>query len=80
MELCLMGSNYYQNYYQNILLKCMTANFLGWICWLFTILLQDFNSNDDLKNLKRKYPLVDFKIHIAFGSLLAISLFLIYGF
>ncbi|PSN41373.1 GPI ethanolamine phosphate transferase 1 [Blattella germanica] len=35
ISLSLSGLDYYQNYYQQLLLTCITLAFLGWIAWLF---------------------------------------------
>ncbi|GLH13731.1 GPI ethanolamine phosphate transferase 1 [Gryllus bimaculatus] len=38
MKTCLTGINYYETYYQALLLTCVTLAFLGWICWLLSSL------------------------------------------
>jgi hypothetical protein len=33
--------DYYQNYYQRLLLSCITVAFLGWIAWLLLSLVDE---------------------------------------
>ncbi|XP_077295319.1 GPI ethanolamine phosphate transferase 1-like [Arctopsyche grandis] len=83
IQLCLAGSEYYQNYYQDILLKCMTANFLGWIFWLLTVLLQGMQINEKRRHIdKSRYYRTSFNINAminsVFGAILVLTIFLIY--
>lgn len=41
MHLALEGIDYYHGYYRNGLLLCTTATFLGWIFYLYRLLIQD---------------------------------------
>jgi hypothetical protein len=43
ISLSLLGLDYYQNYYQRLLLSCITLAFLGWITWLLQSLVGDMN-------------------------------------
>lgn len=43
MKLALEGIDYYHGYYRNVLLLCTTATFLGWIYYLYRLLIQDTN-------------------------------------
>jgi hypothetical protein len=45
ISLSLVGLDYYQNYYQCLLLSCITLAFLGWIAWLLQSLVGDKNSH-----------------------------------
>ncbi|PNF41340.1 hypothetical protein B7P43_G16621 [Cryptotermes secundus] len=45
IALSLLGLNYYQNYYQRLLLTCVTLAFLGWIAWLLHSLVGDDSSH-----------------------------------
>lgn len=41
MHLALEGIDYYHGYYRNGLLLCTTATFMGWILYLYRLLIQD---------------------------------------
>lgn len=43
MKLALEGIDYYHGYYRNGLLLCTTATFLGWIFYLYRLLIKDTN-------------------------------------
>jgi len=43
ISLSLLGLDYYQNYYQHMLLSCITIAFLGWIAWLLHSLVDENN-------------------------------------
>ncbi|PNF33938.1 hypothetical protein B7P43_G04637 [Cryptotermes secundus] len=45
IALSLLGLNYYQNYYQYLLLTCVTLAFLGWIACLLHSLVGDDSSH-----------------------------------
>ncbi|XP_062134122.1 GPI ethanolamine phosphate transferase 1 [Drosophila sulfurigaster albostrigata] len=40
MQLALEGIDYYHGYYRNVMLLCTTATFLGWILYLYRLLIQ----------------------------------------
>ncbi|KAH8371962.1 hypothetical protein KR093_009545 [Drosophila rubida] len=41
MQLALEGIDYYHGYYRNVMLLCTTATFLGWILYLYRLLIQN---------------------------------------
>ncbi|KAJ9583123.1 hypothetical protein L9F63_022537, partial [Diploptera punctata] len=85
MSLSLLGLEYYQNYYQCLLLTCITLAILGWICWLLLSLFND--EKDDLHYVKRHWGLDHttlfnggYLINVTFSLLVILSAFLIFGF
>jgi hypothetical protein len=51
ISLSLSGLDYYQNYYQRLLLTCITLAFLGWIAWLLHTLIGDANSHKNYSSV-----------------------------
>ncbi|KAH8299546.1 hypothetical protein KR044_002585 [Drosophila immigrans] len=45
MQLALEGIDYYHGYYRNVMLLCTTATFLGWILYLYRLLIQNPSAN-----------------------------------
>lgn len=41
MQLALEGIEYYHGYYRNVMLLCTTATFVGWIFYLYRLLIQN---------------------------------------
>lgn len=61
ISLSLLGLDYYQNYYQHLLLSCITVAFLGWIAWLLHSLVDENNhrKNSSLLDVHRDGALQD---------------------
>lgn len=51
MHLSLEGIDYYHGYYRNSLLLCTTATFLGWIFYLYRLLIQDATQSKQAKSV-----------------------------
>jgi hypothetical protein len=65
ISLSLLGLDYYQNYYQRLLLSCITLAFLGWITWLLQSLVGDMNihrKNSSLFDVQHDEVLQDRKM------------------
>ncbi|XP_069682129.1 GPI ethanolamine phosphate transferase 1 isoform X2 [Periplaneta americana] len=91
IELSLLGLDYYQNYYQSLLLTCITLAILGWIAWLFQSLISDGSSNvrnisllDSYSNRKKLLALVHarfcvggYGINIAFLVIIILTIALL---
>uniref|UniRef100_A0A1B6CUA4 GPI ethanolamine phosphate transferase 1 n=1 Tax=Clastoptera arizonana TaxID=38151 RepID=A0A1B6CUA4_9HEMI len=80
LELSLLGLDYYHNYYQGLLLGCVTLSFMGWILWLCCLLLPEdpLISNKNLDTGKQNNeeklfkPIVD--IFFAITHIIAVIL------
>ena len=89
ISLSLLGLDYYQNYYQCLLLTCITFAILGWIGWLLQSLVSgeknslhcDQNTTDNRQWRLGPTRLFNggYLINIVFFILVILSAMLIFG-
>ncbi|XP_065215894.1 GPI ethanolamine phosphate transferase 1 [Planococcus citri] len=81
ISLCLSGLDYYHNYYQKLLLFCISVSYIGWMGWMFLNILSgdEYKHRNSLihriEELKKKRLLA---LHLIFSILLIVSVLLLF--